>query len=334
MRSPLASCARRSRDTAPRAVYWIKRSNWSRRWAGTWVLACKEKPCTLAQRGPVSLGASPSAPKPEPMRPDLLSSPLAKGEALRHRGGHGSGQLGSVVTQGVIACRHSGIEARFQVPQLAELAHDPMADLRDDRGNIGIGGRLACDKAWHEVRLSAIEVDALKEDAREMEVHIDGTAKALDKGHRPWLHLIPWDSACDCLGHIILSDRGANDRMDLRRQLLGRGHPIPQGEGAPLNRRPSADAVVGDRHRHDPLAGGAPGHDLLDEVGGGLGHAPPRTGRTKPPPRAAAGRQQLPVAGVTAQPEDTMREDAARPIVLEYALPTGGDALRVGISVE
>ena len=28
----------------------IRRSNWSRRWAGTCVLACKEKPCTLAQR--------------------------------------------------------------------------------------------------------------------------------------------------------------------------------------------------------------------------------------------------------------------------------------------
>jgi hypothetical protein len=116
---------------------------------------------------------------------DLLSSPLAKGEALLHRGGHGASERGSVVTQGVIAGRHSGSEARFQVPQLAELAHDPMADLRDDRGNIGIGGRLACDKAWHEARLSAIEVDALKEDAMAMEVHIDGTAKALDKGHDP-----------------------------------------------------------------------------------------------------------------------------------------------------
>ena len=104
--------------------------------------------------------------------PDLLSSPLAKGEALLHRGGHGAGELGSVVTQGVIACRHSGIEARFQVPQLAELADDPMADLRDDRGNIGIGGRLACDKTWREARLSAIEVDALKEDAMEMEVGV------------------------------------------------------------------------------------------------------------------------------------------------------------------
>ena len=124
-----------------------------------------------------------------------------------------------------------------------------------------------------------------------MEVHLDGTAKALDKGHRPWLHLIPWDSPWDCLVYIILSDRGADDRMDLHRQLLGRGHPIPHGEGAPLNWHPSADAVAGNRHRHDPLAGGAPGNDLLDEVEGGLGPAPPGPGGTKPPPLAAEDEQ-------------------------------------------
>jgi hypothetical protein len=33
-RSPRAASSRRSRDTAPRAVYRIKRSTWSRRWAG------------------------------------------------------------------------------------------------------------------------------------------------------------------------------------------------------------------------------------------------------------------------------------------------------------
>src|SRR5215831_2278376 len=67
-RSPWASSARRSSATAPRAVYRIRRSNWSRRCAGTWVLACSEKPLTLAQRGPVSAGDSPSYPKPEPIR--------------------------------------------------------------------------------------------------------------------------------------------------------------------------------------------------------------------------------------------------------------------------
>jgi hypothetical protein len=67
-RSPWASSTSRSSATAPLAVYRIKRSNWSRRYAGTWVLACSENPWALAQRGPVSAGSSPSYPKPEPIR--------------------------------------------------------------------------------------------------------------------------------------------------------------------------------------------------------------------------------------------------------------------------
>src|SRR5262249_50095382 len=63
-RSPLAAPSRRSSATAPLAVYRIKRSNWSRRCAGTWVLACSENLWTLTQRGPVSSGR----PKPEPIR--------------------------------------------------------------------------------------------------------------------------------------------------------------------------------------------------------------------------------------------------------------------------
>ena len=104
--------------------------------------------------------------------PDLLSSPLAKGEALLHRGGHGSGQLGGVIDQRIMASGHRCVEVRRQVSQPTQHAHDPMADLLDHRGNIGIGGRLACDKTWREARLSAIEVDAFKEDAMEMEVGV------------------------------------------------------------------------------------------------------------------------------------------------------------------
>ena len=102
----------------------------------------------------------------------------------------------------------------------------------------------------------------------EMDIQIDGTPEMLDKGDRPRLDVGSRQASCDGLVHIILSDRGANDRMDLRGQLLGRGHPIPQG----------------DRYRDDPLPCRHPGNDLLDQAGSGLGHAPPGTRRTKPPP--------------------------------------------------
>jgi hypothetical protein len=60
-----------------------------------------------------------------------------------------------------------------------------------------------------------------------MEVEIEGAAKALDNCDRPWLHLGPWEPTGERLVHIILPDRGTDNRMDLRRQLLGRSHPIP-----------------------------------------------------------------------------------------------------------
>jgi hypothetical protein len=95
-----------------------------------------------------------------------------------------------------------------------------------------------------------------------MEVQIEGTPKTLHKRDRPRLHLSPWDTAGDRFVDIILSDGGADDGMDLRRQLLGRSHPVAHGEGTPLNWRPCADAVAGNRHRDDPLARGYPRDDL------------------------------------------------------------------------
>ena len=39
--------------------------------------------------------------------------------------------------------------------------------------------------------------------------------------------LAPWSTTGDRLVHVILPDRGADDRMDFRGQLLGRGLPVP-----------------------------------------------------------------------------------------------------------
>ncbi len=53
-----------------------------------------------------------------------------------------------------------------------------------------------------------------------MEIQIDGATKALDKRHRPRLDLLPLDAAFDRLVDVILRDRGADNRMDLCRQIL------------------------------------------------------------------------------------------------------------------
>src|SRR5262249_38296006 len=132
---------------------------------------------------------------------------------------YGTGKFRFGIHQGVKAGRHDGVQTCFEVSQLAELADDPPADRLDHGGDIGIAGRLACEKAGLAARLGAIAVDALQEDAMAMEVHIERTAKPLEKRHRPRLDLVAWDTACDRLMHVILTDRGANDRMDLRREV-------------------------------------------------------------------------------------------------------------------
>jgi hypothetical protein len=58
------------------------------------------------------------------------------------------------------------------------------------------------------------------------------------------------------------------------------------------------------------LAGRDPGEHALDQVGGGLGHAPPRTRWTKPPMLATKGQEDLFLAGITSQAQKAMDEDA------------------------
>src|SRR5262249_38405602 len=142
---------------------------------------------------------------------------------------------------------------------------------------IGIAGRLAREKARFATFVGAIEVDTLQEDAMEMKVHIERTAKALEKGDRPRVDGGPLVTAVDRLVDIILPDRGANDGMDLGGEVLRGCHPVAQGDG----------------YRHHPLPRGDPGEDLLDEMGRRLGHAPPGTRGAKPASLATEGHQHF-----------------------------------------
>jgi hypothetical protein len=135
-----------------------------------------------------------------------------------------------------------------------------------------------------------------------MQMHIQGTAKALDKRDRPRVDGGPLHPSLDCLVHVILPDGGANDRMDHGREVLRPRHPVAQRDG----------------HRDDPLPCRDPGEDLLDEVRRHLGHASPGTRGAKPPPLTTEGHQQLVVAGVTAQAEEAMGEDATPQIVVKF----------------
>src|SRR5262249_4363239 len=151
--------------------------------------------------------------------PAPLTGPLPKGDALLHGGRQGTGKLGCVLSQGIIPRGHGGVATRFEVAQMAELTDDTMADFLHDGCHVGIAGRLAREKAGLEARLGAIEVDALKKDTMKMEMEIEGAAKALEKGDRPRLEVGSLTASGDCLVHIILPDRGADDGMDLCREV-------------------------------------------------------------------------------------------------------------------
>src|SRR5262249_55917789 len=163
---------------------------------------------------------------------------------------------------------------------------DSVTDLLEHRGNVGIAGRLACDKPGLEAHGGTIEVDALHEDAMDMEVHIDRTAKTLEKRDRAWVDGGPLETACDRLVDVILPVGGAQFGGALAGGAVGPPHPVAKGDG----------------HGDPPRGGRSPGNPLPDEMRGGWGLAPPGTGGTHPPPLATEGHQQLVLARVTAEP--------------------------------
>ena len=110
--------------------------------------------------------------------PDPLASPLAKGDALPYRGSQGTGEFaGRRRARDHAPWPYDAGATRLQVSQPTQHADDQPADLLDHGGSVSIAGRLGFDKPGLEAQVGAIE--------------IEGTAKTLDKRHRPRLNLGP-----------------------------------------------------------------------------------------------------------------------------------------------
>src|SRR5882724_3525555 len=180
----------------------------------------QRKPVDTGTAGARECGEFPFIPKARANPSHRLPGPLAKGDALRDGGGQGARERGFVAAQGIIPGGYGCIDSRLQVSQPTQRADDPPTDLLEDLGNVRIAGRHALDKARLAALVGAIEVDALKEDNMKMEIQIEAAAESLEKRHRPWLDLLPLDATFDCLVHVVLCDRGPNNRMDLCRQVL------------------------------------------------------------------------------------------------------------------
>src|SRR6516165_7132583 len=109
-----------------------------------------------------------------------------------------------------------------------------------------------------------------------MEVHIERTPKALDKGDRARGDGGPIETTCDRLVDVIRTDCRADDRMALGRKGWGSRHPVAPGDGP----------------RDAPGPRGAPGDARLAAMRRHRGHTPPGTRGAQPAALAAAGPQQ------------------------------------------
>jgi hypothetical protein len=160
-----------------------------------------------------------------------------------------------------------------------------------------------------------IDKDALEEDDMKMYMRIDGPAEALHKGDRAGLHGGPRGALLDRVRDIILGDGAADDRMDAGGERSGGRYPVPQRHG----------------HRDHPLPRGHPGDDLLDEMGGLLRHAPPRTGGAKAAFLTAGRQEHLVRTGVTVQADKAVGQDAVLQGGVKFVNDRRGEACGGGI---
>ncbi len=105
---------------------------------------------------------------------------LATGNALPHRGYHGPGQLGRVAPERIVARGHHVLCAGLEIPQCAQRADNAPADRLDHLGHVGIGGRLALEKARLPSLGRAIDTDPLSQDNMIMHMRIERPATALE----------------------------------------------------------------------------------------------------------------------------------------------------------
>jgi hypothetical protein len=125
-----------------------------------------------------------------------------------------------VVPQGIRAWRHTGVEARFQGPELPQGAKDMPAALLDHCRTVGLGGWRALDNTRPQALGRAVYLDAFQAHHMERQIQLECAAETLETCHRPWLAVGSRPASCDGFVHIILPDRGAPDRLDLRGEVL------------------------------------------------------------------------------------------------------------------
>jgi hypothetical protein len=181
-----------------------------------------------------------------------------------------------------------------------EPRRDASVDAPRDRlelRGVGLVGRVE----EHALLRVAAE-DAVEEDGVKMNVQVQAAAEALHKRDRPTLPLL--GALAPGAGPIAREDHLDKDAGDSR-------------EHVGLERREQAQ-LVGQREHE--LTHGHVGQDAIDQVGGGVGHAPAGAARAEAAALAREGHEQVAAARVAMAAREAIREDATAQVLAEFAL--------------
>ncbi len=188
---------------------------------------------------------------------DALPPAGSGGDAAPHRGGVQRGQQRLLEAQRVGPV---GIGLGAQPAALEQAAHRS-GDAPRDAGHLAVVRRRHGAEAHRVARVE----DAVERQRVEVDVQVQGVAEALDEGDRA--------RAESCRASPAPPGAAAHrpgDRADEGAQHVGRQRGVVR-------------QAVTQRHgqRQHPLAHGHPGQHAIDEVRGGVGHAPSAAGRAE-----------------------------------------------------
>ena len=150
------------------------------------------------------------------------------------------------------------------------------------------GGRCP-DAVKAERSVRALDVDAVEQEHMEVHVQVQRAAEALDQGHRPSPRVLPREPG---LGDQVRGETAVDDAERRAHDLGVVGEQEPERV----------------RHAQHPLAHGPFGEDLVDEVGGALGHASGAAARTEAAASATEGDETLGATAVAGDAQEPVFE--------------------------
>ena len=165
---------------------------------------------------------------------------------------------------------------------------------------------------------SILGVDSVEDERMEMDVNVEGTAESLHEGHGPAL---PVADAALTAGSPAQrrEDRAHEDLKDVPHQCRVIGQAVAQVDGK----------------REDPLAHWDIREDPIDEMGGGVGHAPAAAGTADSTTLTRVSDDPILATRLAVNPKKAPREHAAVEEGAQFAFDeTGHGAVTVALPGE